>query len=123
MSVSFIRNDGQPGRSAYGSTDAQGVATLTTSAPNDGVMPGPYAVVVVRVPPDGGASFTADDVDATDPRAMAKLSSGGGAALQPRRKRIFSTLPEVYGAPGSTPFKCEVAYGAEELVFELSSKP
>jgi hypothetical protein len=85
-------------------------------------MPGPYAVVVVRVPPDG-AGFTADDQDVTDPRVLAKLSAGGGAVSQPRRRRVFSTLPEVYADPGTTPFKCVVERGAEELSFELSSKP
>jgi hypothetical protein len=122
VSVSFIRNDGQPGRSAYGSTDSEGVATLTTTNPNDGVMPGPYSVVVVKVAPDFGA-IVVDDQDVTDPQAFAKMSSGAGAVSRPRGKRVLSTLPEVYSDPGTTPLKCVVEPGVAELNFDLSSKP
>lgn len=122
VSVSFIRNDGQPGRSAYGSTDSEGVATLTTTNPNDGVMPGPYSVVVVRVAPDFGA-IVVDDQDTTDPQAFAKMSSGAGAVSRSRGKRILSTLPEVYADPGTTPLKCVVEPDVTELNFDLSSKP
>lgn len=121
-SVSFIRNDGQPGRSAYGATDAEGVATLTTTNPDDGVMPGPYSVVVVRVAADFGA-IAVDEADTSNPQAFAKMSSGGGSVSRPRGKRILSTLPEVYADPGSTPLKCVVEPGVAELTFNLSSKP
>jgi hypothetical protein len=122
VSVSFIRNDGQPGRSAYGATDSEGVATLTTKNPDDGVMPGPYSVVVIRVTPDFGA-IAVDETNTSDPRAFAKMSSGGGSVSRPRGKRILSTLPDIYADPGATPLKCVVEPGVTELNFNLSSKP
>lgn len=47
LSVAFIPDQGMV---AEGTTDAEGRFTLTTSAPNDGAVPGNYKVAVSFVP-------------------------------------------------------------------------
>lgn len=59
-SISLLSEDG---RYAVGTTDVQGLSRLFTYAPNDGALPGPYAVAIDKhetIFPDAPAS-AADD--------------------------------------------------------------
>ncbi len=120
-SISFVRSEKEQGRAAFGVTDAEGKATLTTYQPNDGVLSGAYRVVVIKAPANA-MTYTADDVDLTDPNAFAKMSSGAVAASKPRQRRVVSIIPEVYADPGTTPLTCTVSADELEPTFELSSK-
>jgi hypothetical protein len=78
------------GRMATGVTDASGKFTLSTAKPNDGAMPGEYAVTLGEYYPPGKAPA---------------LPRGGG--LLPSR------FPPKYGDPGQSPLTATVERGAK----------
>lgn len=119
-SVSFVRQDGQGGRAAFGVTGDDGKASLTTYKPNDGVLPGEYRVTVIQAPADPRTFAEVPTGDAQDAAQLLGASSGRNARAAPRRKRVRSLLPEVYTDPGSTPLSCTVSRGDRELTFEVS---
>ncbi|MAT69427.1 MAG: hypothetical protein CMJ58_07860 [Planctomycetaceae bacterium] len=120
-SVSFIRSNGEKGRASFGITDANGIAKMTTFEPNDGVLPGSYSVVVIKAP-DNAMTYEVEEVDPNDVDALMKLSSSQGAVPQQRRKRVRTTIPEIYAQPSTTPLTCKVDSDSEAFEFTLSSR-
>ncbi|MEN1680848.1 MAG: hypothetical protein AAGJ46_14770 [Planctomycetota bacterium] len=118
--VSFFRASGEEGRAAFGMTDAEGVAQLTTFEPFDGAMPGNYTVVVVKAPKDTNSFETIAASD--NPADLMRMSSGAGVRRQARRYRVRTVIPTLYASAGTTPLKCSVEYGMDQPVFALSSK-
>lgn len=118
-SVSFIRTGVEEGRPAFGITDSNGVATLTTYEPLDGVLPGNYAVVVIKAP-ENAMTYTAEDADTSNIKDLVRMSTMGDAKPS-RVKRVRSTIPEIYSDPGTTPLKCQVTPDVIEYQFELAS--
>ncbi|MEQ8209456.1 MAG: hypothetical protein RH917_06450 [Lacipirellulaceae bacterium] len=119
-SISFIRSDSEGGRAAFGVTDENGIAKLTTFEPFDGVLPGKYRVVVIKAP-ENPNTFDVENVDLNDPKDLALLSTGGAMPPKQRLKRRRTLLPEVYADPGTTPLNCEVSGASEDLTFEVDS--
>lgn len=115
--VSFIRNDGEGGRPAFGGTDAEGIATFTSYEPNDGVPPGSYRVVVIK---DFGAAPAAPEATGEGAEAMVAASSGF-AGVRPGKRR--SAIPPIYSDATSTPLTCEVVRGTLRYEFDLTSSP
>ena len=118
-SVSFIRTGSEQGRASFGVTDDDGVATLTTYEPLDGVLPGSYSVVVIKAP-ENPMTFDVEKADTSDVNVLIRMSSMGDAS-RPRRRRVRTVIPVRYSDPGTTPLKCEVTDGSEEFKFELTS--
>lgn len=120
--VSFVRvaDSESPGRPAFGSTDSEGRAALTTYERNDGVPPGEYRVVVLK-PPKQVAVQQAPEVN--DLQSMVRASSMAYAGPSARPDHRRTVLPEVYADPGKTPLTCTVVPGQLEHRFELSSSP
>ncbi|MFA8018114.1 hypothetical protein [Bremerella cremea] len=122
-STVMVTMDGQPvenanitfapvgnGRSAYGRTDAQGMAIMGTSNPGDGVFPGEYQVGVSKSEPD--PEHIVHDVDAYH-RKHGKF---------PELVMIYHT-PKRYEDPASSGFSATiVADQSNELQLELTSK-
>lgn len=119
-SVTFIRIDGDGGRAAFGVTDDEGVALLTTYSPNDGVPPGEYRVVVIKAPANAH-TYEEVEVDASSPEEVLRKSSMN-LNQGTRLKRVRSLLPEHYSDPGTTPLTCTVTASSENPEFELDSK-
>lgn len=105
VSVTFVAQ-GNGGRDAYGSTDANGAFELTTFQPRDGALPGQYKVVILPTGEEGG-STPFDEPGKPEPRP------------KPKSKR--PQVPVKYTVPGQTPLTQEVPSKAE-VVIELSSK-
>lgn len=120
-SVTFIRQGAEGGRAAFGVTDAEGKASLTTFKPHDGVAPGDYRVVVVQ-PPDDPHTYAAADAASDTPEAVVKQSAMAGKRLARRAKRVRTLLPEIYADPGTTPLMCSVSGSSDDLVFEIDSR-
>ncbi|MEM8678374.1 MAG: hypothetical protein AAGF97_03365 [Planctomycetota bacterium] len=122
--ISFIRVNGEQGRAAFGTTDEDGVAQLTTFEPYDGVLEGNYNVVVIKAPEN---PYTYDEVELNDNvdqdklLQMSAMQQAGQAAVQ-QRKRKRTILPERYADMSQTPLKCEVTRGVRDVVFKLTSE-
>ena len=120
-SVSLIRASGEQGRGAFGITDQSGVVKLTTFEPLDGVLPGNYSVVVLKAP-ESMHTYVEEEVDSKDINALMRISAPHGAFRQNRRKRVRTTINEIYAAPHTTPLTCEVTSSSREFQFDLTSK-
>jgi hypothetical protein len=109
--VTFMPEGG--GRPASGRTGADGVFSLTTLAPGDGVVPGDYKVVIdyVEPPPAPGNS--------TDPKAA--MDEIRKAARQPRKNSPRYQIPAQYKDPAKTTLRIKVP-PKDSVVFDLSSK-
>lgn len=120
-SVTFVRTgeDGG-GRAAFGITDENGIAKLTTYNPYDGVPPGKYSVVVIKSPKNL-QTFEETGNGEMDAEALLR-SSAMGDRQNMRRRRVRTLLPEVYSDPGTTPLKCAVESSTDELLFEIDTK-
>lgn len=102
------------GRQATGTTDEQGVFTLSTIDPKDGVMPGKYKVILsqnlpVEPTPEG---LSADE---------AMLAAAKAAASKPKSKSGIPLLPDDYTRIDKTPLTQEVPAKAE-IVYDIKSK-
>lgn len=104
--------DGKP---AFGRTDAQGRASLTTFDPNDGALPGDYVVTVVKM--EGGEQ--ANQPSSTEVGAMpANPAQGGAPSLQNTGPRHL--LPAKYADPNSSGLRATVnPSGENDFKFEL----
>lgn len=119
-SIMFVRSDDEGGRAAFGVTNAEGVAQMTSYAPNDGICPGEYSVVVIKAP-DNAHTYEEVEVDASSPEDVLRKSAMN---LRPetRSKRVRTLLPEEYSDPGTTPLECTIDSSTEELVFDIPTK-
>lgn len=124
-SISFFREDSEQGRAAFGRTDGQGVATLTTFKPGDGVLPGSYRIVVVKAP-ENPNTYMMDNSVTQQPDAKMMLQASSMAAQAPsgpRMRRVRTVIDEVYSDPGSTPLRGVVDSSTREFDIELTSSP
>ena len=107
--VYFIHQDPE-GRDALGSTDTDGLFSLSTFEPGDGALAGKYKVIVQ--PPVAGAR----DVTSTNVLEAMAASNRAGRAKGPT-----VTIPPRYSNPGQTILVQDVPADGE-VVFELTSK-
>ncbi len=111
--VSFVPPQGGPGRYAIATTGSDGSFQLTTITPNDGALPGDYAVVVVyeegfEVPP------------ATN---MKDAKAGFLKARQKPKKAPKYVIPPQYGDAAKTPLRQKVpAEGPVKLEVHSAGK-
>lgn len=121
-SITFVRPAGEEGgRAAFGVTDENGVAKMTTFDPYDGILPGKYSVVVIKAP-ENAHTYQDVEIDAADPEALLKSSSMASMRQISRRRRVRTLLPEAYSDPGTTPLACDVDSNTEELTFDVKSR-
>ncbi|ASV77085.1 hypothetical protein THTE_4484 [Thermogutta terrifontis] len=104
--------DGKP---AFGRTDAQGRASLTTFDPNDGALPGDYVVTVVKMV----GSEQSLQTPSTEIGAMpANPVQGGAPPLQNTGARHL--LPAKYADPNSSGLRATVnPSGENDFKFDL----
>ncbi len=112
-SISFVPQG--EGRQATGTTDEQGVFTISTIEPRDGAMPGKYKVILsqnlpVEPTPEG---MSADE---------AMQAAAKAAATKPKKtKSGIPLLPDDYTRIDKTPLQQEVP-AKGEIVYDIHSK-
>jgi hypothetical protein len=108
--VSFIPAQGGAGKHAFGRTGPDGSFQLTTTAPNDGAMPGDYTVTVQY------------EEGTVVPAGSMKEAQGGMAKASKKPKPPPKyVIPAVYSDPKKTPLSQKVpSNGTVKL--ELQSK-
>jgi hypothetical protein len=92
---------------AAGTTDANGVAKLTTYTTGDGAVLGNHNVMVLKSEVTGAAAADQDSTD-YDPNAPAQ--------------KVKNLIPAKYNNPGTSGFSAEVKKGKNEFKFDLLSK-
>ena len=96
-------------KSAFGTTDAQGVAVLSTAGQNDGAIPGDYAVTVSKTKSEGSKSPSDPNNPSAVPANPAKIQT-----------KTTDLIPSKYAAPASSGLKATVTKdGKNEFAFEL----
>lgn len=115
-SVVFAPTDSS-GKTAAGTTDAQGNFTLTTVEAGDGAVPGAYGVTVTKL--EGGA---APGETLTEEEAYARHFPGSGtAAAQPAE--VKDLLPPKYKTAATSELTATVeAGGRNKFTFELKDE-
>ena len=105
-SITFIpKNSGSGLRAAAAITDAQGRFTLTTLTPQDGIMPGEYAVTVIKNEFFG-------------PQLPPQPDGYGGTYTPQRSQR--NILPAQYESAAKTPLAVTISSkGNKELEIDL----
>ncbi len=94
---------------AFGKTDANGVAKLTTYETADGAILGKHTVMIVKQDFDGVIKEEAD-------QESADYAPSPGASPVPKVKDL---LPKKYGLPGTTDLSAEVVKGSNAFTFDL----
>jgi hypothetical protein len=96
------------GRDATGETDKNGEFAMSTFQPRDGVLPGPYKVVISQ------------PVGTPDPAQYASAEEAMAAASKPQAKKesAGSAFPQKYARPDQTPLTQEVPVQGK-VKFEL----
>jgi hypothetical protein len=115
--VSLVSAGGSGIRGASGLTDANGEVGFTTFAPNDGVLPGEFKVVVTKTPKsveEEMASYDRNNPEDME-RKAARERAGANAAFTP------SLLPRQYLSPDTTPLSCKVPPDEDVVEFALVS--
>jgi hypothetical protein len=110
---------GTDGKSAAGTTDAQGHFTLTTVEAGDGAVPGAYGVTVTKS--EGGA---APGGTQTEEEAYASgFPEGDGATATPAGPEIKDILPAKYKVAETSGLTATVeASGGGDFTFELKDE-
>ncbi|NOX56509.1 MAG: DUF4198 domain-containing protein [Planctomycetes bacterium] len=113
--VTFVP-EASDGKGASGTTDADGVAKLTTYKPGDGVLAGAYKVKIVKFESAGGAA------DASESGEGEEYEAAAAAAAQRRRKeaRPRNLLPTKYANPDKSGLTANVSEENTEFTFELT---
>ena len=96
-------------KSSFGRTDAKGFYQLTTSAPNDGAVPGPQTVTVRKLEDSSDASdANVASVDSPDyvPPALDAPGAKPKKVEPPK-----SLIPEKYSSPETSPLTKNVEAG------------
>ena len=117
-------SDGQ-GRSASGSTDANGIASFTTYAPGDGVPPGKYKVCVIKTstraatvtgpPPEIPQTLESEEDFKRYVQAMSEYTS----PMREGVPHVQTSLPRIYAIPTTTPLSCLISSKNREIMLEL----
>jgi len=111
LSVGESRN-----RSASGMSDAAGDVRFTTFHLNDGVLPGSYKVIVVKMAKNAAeAAASYDRNNPEDLERLMALERSGNVDYTP------TLLPRAYLTPDTTPLSCTVPTESGEVVFDLDS--
>lgn len=98
------------GKPAFGITDAQGIAALSTFGQEDGAIPGEYQVSVQKTKVEGNQA----PVDPANPGAMP-------ADPSKYQSKTVDLLPTKYASPLSSGLKATVAPdGNNDFSFELT---
>jgi len=114
-SVVFAPTDSS-GKTAAGTTDAQGNFTLTTIEAGDGAMPGVYTVTITKV--EGGA---APGETQTEEEAYESAFPGSGTAAEPAE--VKDLLPGKYKTAATSELTATVeAGGRNKFTFELKDE-
>ncbi len=110
------------GVAASGTTDASGRYKLTTRDPNDGALPGSYAVMISKTEAEKSPATEAIKPGMSDEEAM-KASMEAHLKSGEAEPKFTEKLPAKYKAPATSGFKAEVTKGGKsEFNFELTSK-
>ena len=116
--VAFTPKDDSSGRSAFGTTGAEGKFKATTLDTNDGIMPGAYFVTVSKVVSiriEGPPSPLEDDSLDKSSRTPAPRSRG---QVQDTQDTYF--IPQVYANKDTSGLSAEISSkGNKNLRFEL----
>lgn len=116
--VTFVAK-GKEGRSASGTTDAEGKFTLTTFNTGDGAIPGTYVVTVVK---NDGSTSADMGYDAENEEGMGEdygkmMDAAGGGDGGPV---VDTSLPQKYASPATSGIERTVAdSGPNEFAIEL----
>jgi hypothetical protein len=116
VAVSFISDGGGP--SAVGVTDESGQYSLTTTAKDDGAMPGRYRVTLAKYQGSDSATAQSGEVHA-DYDITNEYPAGydeSAAALAAPSKNL---LNDRYADPNTSGFTAEVAEGPNTHNFDL----
>ena len=106
--VTFVPAEG--GKPAFGTTDAQGVAQLTTFKSNDGAIPGEYQVTIRKTKVENTKSLAPDDPGALAPVERATESN------------TTHLLPEKYGSAANSGLQASVSESSENRFdFDLTN--
>ncbi len=89
------------GKPAFGLTDQQGVAQLSTFGQGDGALPGEYQVAIQKTKVEGTAA---------DPNNMVPTTTSS---------KTVDLLPAKYASPKTSGLKASVTTGNNKLTFEL----
>lgn len=99
----------QGNRPAFGTTDAQGIARLSTYGDQDGAIPGQYQVTVRKTKVEGGTP-----VDPNDPNSMAPNPSAKPTVT-------LDLLPKKYGVVATSGLEATVKESSDnKFDFPLS---
>jgi hypothetical protein len=108
--VTFISQEGQPS-AAFGKTDNQGVAKLTTPALGEGAVLGKQKVVINK-------EQILNNVRVADQESPDYAPLPPGGAPLPKVKHL---VPAKYAAPGTTTLTADVtSSGSNDFKFELT---
>ncbi len=115
--VTLMNAGTQRSRSPSGFSDADGNLRFTTLKQDDGVLPGSYKVVVVKIPKAGAAATTSiDPNNQADIKRMMAQERSGILDYTP------TLLPQAYLTAETTPLSCQVPpEKGDEVVFALDS--
>jgi len=104
-------------RPSSGFSDAEGNVRFTTMSQDDGVRPGSYKVVVIKVPKNAAAELaTYDPKNPADMKKIMARERTGNVDFTP------TLLPQAYLTAETSPLTCEVPPKNEgEVVFALDS--
>ena len=113
--VTFVP-EASDGKGASGTTDADGIARLTTYKAGDGALAGAYKVKIVKFESAGGSAAAAEAGEGDAYEAAA------AAAAQRKRKRTRprNLLPEKYANPEKSGLRANVSEENTEFTFELT---
>lgn len=114
--VTLFSSGEKRNRPASGLSDAEGNVRFTTLTPNDGVLPGSYAVVVIKAPKSVDEELaTYDRNNPADLERIMARERSGNVDYTP------TVLPRDYLSPDTTPLHCTVPPENDEVVFALNS--
>jgi len=110
--VTFVPKDGV-GDAAYGTTDALGVAKLTTfhDTPEDGAVAGEYLVAVEKS--EGGGDMGSGEEEDTPEESEDETSEDAASGYK-------SLLPEKYADETMSELTATVSESSKDFTFELT---
>ena len=115
-SVTLVSIGESANRTAVGITDNTGNVRFTTFAPDDGVLPGEYKVLISKMP--GSVEEEFSNFDPNNPEDVARMQQRERSSIVPYTP---TALPRIYLDAAKTPFSLKVPPDEQPVVFELES--
>src|SRR5262245_13856277 len=115
--VVLFERDGAESRPATGRTDSDGVFTLSTYKPGDGVRPGDYKVAIT---PPQNVPLVSDRTDMSFEEAMA-LREKGEQEMKNKPPPFGAGIPARFSDPKQTPLRQKVPPDGQ-VSFDLQSE-